>query len=71
MPPAVINERPNQPDQQSDSHAETGKYAQAVQHISPHFDDLRGMVLAEATIRIAHIERRIARDFGMRVQKAR
>ena len=71
-PPAVVDERPNQPDKQADRHAETGESGQASQHIPPQIRDLRGSVLRDLKPPTrADIEGRTTRNFGMCVQKAR
>ena len=70
-PSPVVDEGSNQPDEQADRHTETAEYAQAVDQVPPELRNLRGMILTESRIStVADKERRIAGDFGMRVEKA-
>ena len=39
-PPSVVNQRADEPDEQADRQAEAGENAQAIQHVSPHIQDL-------------------------------
>jgi hypothetical protein len=67
-PSFIVHQRSRQPDKQADRHSKTGEYGQAAEHI---LHDLNGWVAISARIpTIANVERRIARNLRVLVQKA-